>query len=72
MDVPFHLLPGKDQDERRELGAARAREALSGVPFYAKKAESHPTGEAEYWRSCWMSHVNMVHPAVASPNCNGA
>lgn len=64
MNVPFHLLAAKDQNERRELGAARSRETLSCVPFYAKKAGTHPTGEAEYWRNCWMSHVNMVHPAV--------
>jgi predicted secreted protein len=44
-----------EERERRELGAKRLKERLSGVPYYAKCAEED--GD-DYWRAFYASRVN--------------
>ena len=68
MMVPYDQLSNEDADLRAVLGSQRTKEALSSVPWYAKKAAKAALEgkEMEYWLSLWMSGVNFLHPAKAS------
>lgn len=68
MTVPYNLLSMADKNMRATLGSQRTKEALSSVPWYAKKAQKSALDgkEMEYWLSLWMSGVNSLHPAKAS------
>jgi len=68
MTVPFNRLSNQDAAMRAVLGSQRTKEALSSVPWYAKKAaKAELEGkEPEYWLSFWMSGVNSLWPAKAS------
>lgn len=68
MTVPYDRLSNEDADLRAVLGSQRTKEALSCVPWYAKKAQKAALEgkEPEYWLSLWMSGVNSLHPAKES------
>lgn len=54
------------------MGSQRSKEALSCVPWFAKKAAKAALEgkEPEYWLSLWLSGVNSLRPANASFTAN--
>ncbi len=68
MTIPYDKLSQQDADLRAVLGLQRTKEALSSVPWYAKKAQKAAAEgkEPEYWLSLWLSGVNFLHPAKVS------